>query len=91
MAQAGFECPEGTRIIIQRPDGFLTALVTGTVRIKHVIEKGDIATPENGGFGIPDRVVGASMDLHLTLTEDKDRHDSLYHLELGQYEDRVQS
>lgn len=82
MTAAGFDCPEGTRLIIQRPDGYFTALIQGNVITRMVIEPG--FTPE-WGLGVPDKIIGASVFLDCKI--DQDENGNLWKVALGKYED----
>lgn len=85
MATSGFDCPEGTRLIIQMPNGHFTALVQGKVLVNMVIEPG-ARGGDPGGFwwSEPDKVVGASLDLHFDIDWEDDY---LYRVAAGKYED----
>lgn len=71
---SGFDCPEGTRLIIQRPDGYLTMLVTGQFRVINHIAVSD---------GGKDEMVGAT--LHLAMQAEPDEDGTLYTIAKGTY------
>lgn len=70
----GFECPPGTRLIIQRPDGFFVAEVEGTFRIVNHIE----VNPS----GL-DEVLGATISLSMEAKPKEDG--TLYRVQTGVY------
>lgn len=73
-----FECPEGTRLIVQRPDGYMTAMVEGRVHLTTTVELND----ENPAL---DSITGAHIETSLSCTGDPARDGSLWTVAAGEY------